>query len=319
MYVYFQMYVEEFPQQSAVFSQAVLKLDNIIENLLFQVSSATSSTDLVPGYILASIANVLEALQFNRTNHRLDPISFPFDEMKALSEKVVNLIDMYLVEVYLETQITGERPIFIDAGYFTTKAQRLLARNIMTHVTLDGTEAKAILPEELLNNVSDEDTEIFQTVTCMKTNPYNWGFEESNVEVSSQILAISFRYAENKSEVEIADLPEDKMVQLWIPKPRNTEEDEDENVSQNDSIAVLLGRNQTIVSPLNITHTLLRDTAVHVEIKATAMESGDFSVIAYLGYGYKPVQDRFDDVLFITAESQDSHDHMNYTFFIYNG
>ena len=152
------MYKEEFPQKDVVFRQAIFKLENIMDNLLFQVSSATSSSDLVPTYILPAIGNVLDALMFNRTNKVGEEFNLPFDEMKYLAVSVVDMIDKYLLYVYLETRITGEAPVTFDAGYFVTKGNRVFAGNFQPHMGINGTEARAILPEGLLDDL-DADTE----------------------------------------------------------------------------------------------------------------------------------------------------------------
>ena len=300
-----------------MFYQTILKLDNIIRNLLYQASPATSSMDLVPSYFLATISNVIEALMFNRTRRPFDKMNVPFEEMKELTETVINMIDLYLVEVYLQTQIAGERAVFVNAGYFSTKGLRLVAKNMVTDMTMDGTEAKAMLPEGLLDSIGEHDTEVFQTMTTMMTNPYDWGFEDSGFSVSSQVLTVSFRYAGNKSEVEISDLSEDKLVQLWIPKIEHNGANES-NVATSDPVHVFLVANQSVQSPLNITGLLTQGLAVHIEIKAIVANDRNYSVMAYLGYGYRPFWYKFDDVLNITTDIQDPYDHTNYTFFIYN-
>ena len=304
------MYKEEFPQDSYMFAYTISKLTTIIHTLLDQASSATSSSDLVPSYILDTIANVLEALRFNRTRGPFDETNLPFEEMKVLTEQVVNLIDLYLVQVYLETQIVGEKPVYVNAGYFSTKGQRILARNMLTNMSMDGTEAKAILPDGMIDNIGV----VFQTMTTMLTNPFNWGFEDSGVQVSSQALTISFRYSENKSEVQISDLPEDELIQLWIPKNEDSTVTDD-TVVRTDLVYMYLTPNQSVHSSMNISSLLMVGYAVQIEIKAVNAESEDYNVMAYLGYGYRPSWDKYDDVLSITT---DASDHANYTFFIYN-
>ena len=310
------MYKEEFPQKNVVFSQAIFKLDNIIENLLHQTSSATSSSDLVPWYILSAISNVLEALMFNRTNKIVDDLNLPFEQMKDLTETVVNMIDKYFVNVFLETRITGEVPFTVDAGYFVTKGQRVLAENMPTMMSIEDTEARAVFPVGLLDGLG-QDIEVFQTMTCMATNPFDWGYEESNLFVSSQILAVSFNYAENKTQVQISGLSENQLVQIWIPRINDSEADElDFDLSE--TFYVNLLRNQSQQTSLNISQSLMLGSAVHIEIGAVVPEEEDFSIVAYLGYGYQPFWYRYDDALSITRDSVTSSNHKNYTFFIYN-
>ena len=56
----------------------------------------------------------------------------------------------------------------------------------------------------------------------MTANPFDWGYDFSDFFVSSEVVTISFNYAENKSEIEISGLSEDRMVQIWIPTINNS-------------------------------------------------------------------------------------------------
>ena len=311
----FQMYKEEFPQRKVVFWQATQKLENIIDNLLYQASSAKSSSDLVPAYILPAIGNVLDALMFNRTNKLADGLNLSFDDMKTLTEEVVDMIDKYLLYVYLETRITGEAPVTFPAGYFVIKGLRVFPENIKKYMHINGTEAKALLPEGLLDNL-EEDTEVFQTMTCMTVNPFDWGYDLTDFFVSSEVVVISFNYAENKSEIDISGLPEDRMVQIWIPTMNNSVIAE-LGLDVWDPIYVHLSRNQSLQTSLNISERLMRGAAVHVEIRAVVPDGENFSFMAYLGYGYQPFWYKYDDVLNITDDTL-ALNHRNYTFFIYN-
>ncbi len=292
-----------------MFTEVINKLDNIIQNMLYKASPATRSVDLVPSYVLVGIANVLEALMFNKTNERFDVKGLSFDQMKLLTERVVQMIDTYLNEVYLETQVTGEVPIVVDAGYFSSKGQRQTARNVGKYLEMEGTEAKAVLPEGLMRQLNvEDDEEVFQTITSMITNPFDWGYEDVDVMVNSQVLTVSFRFAENKSDIVVADLPDNSRIQLWIPKKAS----EDGSADDVPTFVVHLQPNQSLQTALNLSDISDTGSGFHIEIKADSVPG----VMAYLGLGYEPFWYKFDDSLNITVESQASADRTDYTLFL---
>ncbi len=306
------MHAQEFPQDYVIFDRVVDKLAGTIENLLTHSSTASSKNDLVPDYVLIAIANVIEALMYNSS----DPIEFPTDGGMSFTEQLVQMIDDYLTEVFLASQIPGEKPIFVDAGFYKAKGQRLQAKNILPKMDIDGTQAEAILPTYMLKHMGDE--EIFQTMTSMISNPYPWRYESAPV--TSEVLIVSFKYAQNKSEIEISDLdPEEGLVQLRIPVSEYNEILSSETQFEK-ATELYLGPDQSQQAILNISHMLTSGSAAQIEILASSEVNESVSVMAYIGYGYEPSGYRYNNSLNITDRQSPSNpsSHTNYTFFISN-
>ena len=321
--MFLQKYKEEFPPHSGLFHQAIRNLENVIENLNFQSSAGSRATDLVPSYILNSISNILEALLYSSGNRTELPDS------KELTIGAVNLIETYLTDVYLATQVTGEGPFSIATDYFSTKGERSLAQNAWNHSVSIGPSARAVIPEGLLTLVNMEDEEeVFQIITNLVSNPFDWGYEEHEDDfvVTSQVVSLSFKFADNKSDIKIVDLPDGKLVQLWIPtegdtsfvKPTVGTPRANQNQTLETTADIHLAANQSLQTPLLISSILDSGSAANVQIDIPNARTDRAGVLAYLAKGYVPFWYKYDQVLNVTKTSLESTDHSKYTFFIYD-
>ena len=129
---------------------------------------------------------------------------------QAVIQNTVVLIDTIMV-ILLQTKVSEEEPIEFDTDTLHTWGHRVLGSNIMDY---QSSMSSVNFPLNILSRYND--TEVFQFVTTLNTNPYYWGFVDGMV-ITSKVVRVAFTFV-NETFVEVSEISPDNQIEISMQR-----------------------------------------------------------------------------------------------------
>ncbi len=316
----FQDEPSEFTHNIQNYTFTLGMLANITRDLSKMVTPATNGNELVPDYLLDTVNNLIEAIREyivprSKRASRSVNTSWTDDVLK----KTVKVADDIL-KMYSHTLISGEVPVEFYTECLSVEGKKLLGKDLGNYIFVSG--ATFFIPSFL--PPGHQEDEIFRSIFVLPSNPFEWGMIYP---ITSTVARLSLTDTTNgytNITIPIRDLDETTGLFCTSLPNRTMVWGESTGTIGNQIIYTDISISPGQVSVINTNHSEIY-TAWHMQVRVVVLPNNDendkdaqkhLDFYAFLGEGYQPTKDNFDQCLRLTYNTMMSNDHHNYTFFV---